>query len=765
MKVRLKSIIAYVTVFAVLLSILPFSVNTFAVSGSKYTANQYVAARLDLVLSEYPVGSYFSFDGKPCAHHNTNTCSYYGGCNCRSYFEDSETGKTIRLNSIQCMGFAHYVFYKLFGFVDRSEYDESKYYSLGKIEKGNFTAENCKNLLLNASTGAHIRVVGHSMIYLSGNNEGLTVLHCNADGKCGISIKYFTWADFAKTFESRGELTYVHMPKVYPGLSKTSVINTSKSYYFSGESVVFNWTSKSGVSDYKLKIRSLTDSSKSAEFSSIKGVTKTVTDSKLFVAGNTYVAEIYPGGVTKAESSVNFYIANKPSSVVGQTVKNGIYSLKNVKNGNYLTANSTVVTQSFNKNSSQKYYFEYIEDGLYKIHIDSLDNNKLLTVSGNSLGSVSSDSSLTVAEESIIKTNRQLFYIIPSGDGYQIESIGRTGYVINASSSNKVTINPMAQSSYKVFKFCNSSGTVLNPSKLSAFVVGNYQITTESTSLNVRNGPGTKYEIVGTVSKGEKVEVTAVDGEWGYISSPKKGWIMLENYATFLSPLVNSISVSSLPNKTTYSVGQSLETDGLKITVNYSDSTTKTITSGFVCSYDFSDAGDKANGYKKTVVVNYSGKTTTFDVIVTGGGMPSEIMSDVYAVNSEKKIISGISPGITYEEFIGGFYNTRYIKIYDGNNVVSGGTNISTGMTIKLTDGSKVAQQLTIVVTGDVNGDGYSDVSDILTIQSYILKKSKLNDTQLKSADCNGDGESDVSDILTIQSYILGKSSIKPQKF
>ena len=203
-------------------TVLPFSINSNAVSGNQYTANQYIAGRLDLVLSEYPTGSYFSFDGKPCDHHNTNTCSYFGGCTCRSYFEDNETGK-----SIQCMGFAHYVFYKLFGFVDRAEYDESKYYSLGEIEKGQMTAANCKNLLINASTGAHIRVVGHSMIYLSGNNDGFTVLHCNADAKCGISIKYFTWDGFAKTFASR-EVIYVHMPKEYPGLSKTSVINTSQ---------------------------------------------------------------------------------------------------------------------------------------------------------------------------------------------------------------------------------------------------------------------------------------------------------------------------------------------------------------------------------------------------------------------------------------------------------------------------------------------------------------------------------------------------------
>ena len=37
--------------------------------GSDFTANAYIASRLDVVLSEYPVGSYYTFDGKGCTHH------------------------------------------------------------------------------------------------------------------------------------------------------------------------------------------------------------------------------------------------------------------------------------------------------------------------------------------------------------------------------------------------------------------------------------------------------------------------------------------------------------------------------------------------------------------------------------------------------------------------------------------------------------------------------------------------------------------------
>lgn len=48
-------------------------------------------------LSNYPVGSYFTVNGRACTDHGSGSCSTTGGCNCKSY--DS---------SIQCMGFAKY---------------------------------------------------------------------------------------------------------------------------------------------------------------------------------------------------------------------------------------------------------------------------------------------------------------------------------------------------------------------------------------------------------------------------------------------------------------------------------------------------------------------------------------------------------------------------------------------------------------------------------------------------------------------------------
>ena len=74
---------------------------------------------------------------------------------------------------------------------------------------------------------------------------------------------------------------------------------------------------------------------------------------------------------------------------------------------------------------------------------------------------------------------------------------------------------------------------------------------------------------------------------------------------------LSSIAIASNPTKTSYYVGDTLDTTGLKLTATYSNGTTQTITSGFTCTPTaLSTAG------VQTVTVNYGGKTATFAVNV-----------------------------------------------------------------------------------------------------------------------------------------------------
>ncbi|MDP6770290.1 MAG: T9SS type A sorting domain-containing protein, partial [Anaerolineales bacterium] len=62
--------------------------------------------------------------------------------------------------------------------------------------------------------------------------------------------------------------------------------------------------------------------------------------------------------------------------------------------------------------------------------------------------------------------------------------------------------------------------------------------------------------------------------------------------------------------------------------------------------------------------------------------------------------------------------------------------------------------------SGDVNGDGNSDVLDIVQIVNVILGGSFADECAAEAADLNGDGSADVLDIVQIVNLILGRSDV-----
>ena len=71
---------------------------------------------------------------------------------------------------------------------------------------------------------------------------------------------------------------------------------------------------------------------------------------------------------------------------------------------------------------------------------------------------------------------------------------------------------------------------------------------------------------------------------------------------------------------------------------------------------------------------------------------------------------------------------------------------------------SKNEQKIfTLVVQGDTNGDGKTDLKDILAINKHRLNKANLVDEYLLAGDVNKDEKTDLKDILQINKFRLGK--------
>lgn len=127
----------------------------------------------------------------------------------------------------------------------------------------------------------------------------------------------------------------------------------------------------------------------------------------------------------------------------------------------------------------------------------------------------------------------------------------------------------------------------------------------------------TEKKIVWSGSVAEVAEYDPVSGKVKALSPGKavitathesqKIWAACE--VTVLVDTIESIEISSLPNKTSYYVGETLNTSGLSIRASYASGKADTISDGYMVSgFDSSSVG------KKTVTVEYKGMTTAFTV-------------------------------------------------------------------------------------------------------------------------------------------------------
>ena len=138
----------------------------------------------------------------------------------------------------------------------------------------------------------------------------------------------------------------------------------------------------------------------------------------------------------------------------------------------------------------------------------------------------------------------------------------------------------------------------------------------------------------------------------------------------------------------------------------------------------------------------------------------SDITSDVYAVTNE--MIANISAGTKISQFLDGIKEKEYVQVFQNGKQVSSESSIATGMEVRLVVNGQTVKSLSVVVTGDINGDGNITLSDMLMIKSHVLGKTTLSGAAALAADTNDDKALSITDFLQIKAHILGKNTVKP---
>ena len=127
-------------------------------------------------------------------------------------------------------------------------------------------------------------------------------------------------------------------------------------------------------------------------------------------------------------------------------------------------------------------------------------------------------------------------------------------------------------------------------------------------------------------------------------------------------------------------------------------------------------------------------------------------VNEELVLDEENYIISKIQPDTNFEDFKDKITSSQEYGVYEGEEEISETDKMKTGQVLKV--GNK---EYTIVVNGDVDGDGNSNLKDILAINSHRLNKRKLTGVFLEAGDVNGDNKADLRDILRINGFRLKK--------
>lgn len=159
-----------------------------------------------------------------------------------------------------------------------------------------------------------------------------------------------------------------------------------------------------------------------------------------------------------------------------------------------------------------------------------------------------------------------------------------------------------------------------------------------------------------------------------------------------------------------------------------------------------------------------SGSTKTYKLTVVrqegeeAGKVPT---SKMYTVGS--KYITGIQPGTKASTVLKNLTASGATLKLVGTDGKKKSGAVVTSDVVQLYDGSgKKISSYTIVIYGDVNGDGEINVLDMIKVNRHVLGLTKLSGAYLEAGDANraGDGVN-VLDMIYINRHSLGLATIR----
>ena len=494
----------------------------------------------------------------------------------------------------QCKGFANWIFLKIFG-VYIGAYPENANYKLsnanaqlvGMITPGSLNESTAKTLLQKASPGDYIQVQRsiaksggkcgpHSMIVVGVSTDGVQVFDCNSDGRNTIKTYLYTWPKF--NYDNRA-MTLYHAYnylwfKIQTKPSYTnfwlSKKNTSYIEYSLGDNIEVN-----------VEAQNYDHLTVGIDKDGVgRVVTKEITSHYVFSSRDLGIGNY----------SIYVTVANSQGYVDTNTLW---FAIKTPRCDSFsLSKSSYEINENISINVKASYYNKLIvgidKDGVGRVVTKDIPTNYTFQAKSLGVGDYTVYVSVYDKNENYTDSKKLKFRI------YQKESAHSYGTWIT---TKKAT--------------CTSNGTEQRKCNLCG--------KTETRTIKATGHKYTNKTIAPTIT------------EKGYTlhTCSTCGYSYKDNY-TNVKKQLQSITISTKPSKTTYSVNDAIDTSGMKIVATYTDGS-KTEVSG----WKINGSTIKAGKYNVKVTYSEGGitKESSYEIQVNEKSVPKETLYVTYKTN------------------------------------------------------------------------------------------------------------------------------------
>lgn len=252
----------------------------------------------------------------------------------------------------------------------------------------------------------------------------------------------------------------------------------------------------------------------------------------------------------------------------------------------------------------------------------------------------------------------------------------------------------------------------------------------------------------------------------------------VEGEYTFIIPVFKNMPTTEVPRPSTTNASNPTNTDLVRINVTGSL---------FIRKQPLKDSDTLGRVYKDDIVTRLEKATekvdgTYWDYIMTATGIKGYVARETFDYETTYKLyLVPVNPDVSNESDTSIIKNEK-VKIDTKNNGVTTTPNATVkdfadllGQEVvvknakgeilnndaKLSTGCVINDIYTVVVLGDVNGDGEVKSTDYMAIKNAIMGTKELSEIEKMAADVNNDGNIKSTDYMKIKNYIMGNAQIE----